>query len=172
MRYMHIRPGDSEGGYQDRKGAITLAYEFSDDAVGRDAVALVGLAMCSPAEQFWRKKGNHIARTRLRTNPIILSQEEPFTEEGLYSVMKAFFLDPPEWEVAESLPFQPKFEVKVSADIIGPGGSLVHIDLDVRGKKVPSKNEIAALAGEEEIVLRSWALRLPSWVQEWAKELG
>ena len=156
MKYMHIRPGNGETEHRDKVGAVTVAYEFNE------GTALIGLSMCSPKDQFWRKKGNSIASIRLKTNPIILEQtEDSWDEEELYSVVKALFLDPPEWGIAEQLPFQPSFQTRVEADVIGPNGRLVHASLDVRGKQ-----------DGDEVVLRSWAVRLPAWTKAWAEGLA
>lgn len=70
---IHLRTPEQK---ERNKGGITIAYRPTDD----NHLYEVGFTVCSENDQFERKTGSKVARSRLEENPMMIDVHEAFKE--------------------------------------------------------------------------------------------
>jgi hypothetical protein len=140
--YGHIRPstlllnkkGKQYLGYE--RGAITIAYYPLPDAIDKPAV--IGLAFCTPEDQWSRSRGRSIASSRLGTSPLRLSfegLERPLTYGDILAGLRTLAIDSLRgWEYIDENVLKPRSNERWGVALIGPGGSLLTAYVDVKAK--------------------------------------
>jgi hypothetical protein len=157
-------------------GAITIASRLNLLDGGEAAyAALIGVAFCSTRDTFARQKGAAIARQRLENNPLSINVERTeVTHQLVRQVLRTMLLDPPQWaEEEEHLVLNPdRFNTRLHAELIGPDGLLVHLEVDARDSEKKRPRNYARM-GDVPFRERmsTWVLKLPMWARAFMVEV-
>ena len=133
-----------------------------------DMTVLVGMSVCPPKVQWFRRKAINISRARANDSPIqleFLDLEGMLGPRHVLGALRTFAIEQPPLEFRDELPIRPsRFSSRWGTSLVGPSGSLVEMRVDAKvAISAPRGPGLRLVSAAEEVNRHHWCLNLSKW---------